>query len=102
MDAHLPARYDLHLVNAMLALQSGVANEGQQKAALDWIITQASNYYDLSYRPGDPTATSFHEGRRFVGAQIVKMLRPETLKALNRRSDSQRPQRSKRQEANND
>lgn len=84
MDAHKPADYDLSVVYAIRALIDGKANEGQQKTAIDWIITQASALYDLSYRPGGnegDRATTFHEGRRFVGSQIVKMQRPETLKA---------------------
>lgn len=83
-EAHRPADYDLNTIYAIRALIEGKANEGQQKAAMDWIITQASALYDLSYRPGaneGDRATTFHEGRRFVGSQIVKMTRPETLKA---------------------
>lgn len=82
MEAHAPAPYDKTVLMAIRAVIAGKANEGQQQAAMDWIINQASNYYDLSYRKGDATATAFHEGRRFVGAQIVKMTREETLKAL--------------------
>lgn len=80
-DAHGPAAYVEADVLAIRACIAGTANEGQQKRAMDWIISQASRYYDLSYRPGDPGATNFHEGRRYVGAQIVKMTRPETLDA---------------------
>lgn len=102
MDAHAPAPYDKAVLTAIRACIAGVANEGQQKAAMDWIITQAANYYDLSYRSGGEDgrrATDFHEGRRFVGAQIVKMLRPETLQAL---EATPRTKRKPRQEANND
>ncbi len=82
MDAHHPAPYDKSILMAVRACIEGVANEGQQKLAMDWIITKAANYYDLSYRAGDMPATTFHEGRRFVGAQIVKMTRPEALQAV--------------------
>lgn len=85
MKPNLPAPYDHDLVMAMRALADGKANDGQQKAALDWIITRASNLYDMSFRlpdEGGESATSFHEGRRFVGSQIVKMLTPEVLKAV--------------------
>lgn len=84
MNAHKPADYDVATVYAIRALAEGKATEGQQKTALDWIINHASGLYDLSYRPGGTDgdrATVFHEGRRFVGSQIVKMTRPETLKA---------------------
>ncbi len=85
MKAHQPAPYDKHDLIAIRACVSGSANESQQKRAMDWIITKASNLYDMSYRDqadGGTTATAFHEGRRFVGSQIVKMTLPETLKAL--------------------
>lgn len=85
MDAHAPAPYDEEVVMAVRACIEGKATDGQQKLAMDWIITKASNLYDMSYRPegkGGARASDFHEGRRFVGNQIVKMLRPETLQAL--------------------
>ncbi|MCZ3377430.1 hypothetical protein [Rhizobium sp. AG207R] len=84
MEAHSPAEYDLDVVMAIRALLSGTANEGQQKLGMDWIITKAANLYDMSYRPdkdGGARATEFHEGRRFVGNQIVKMTTVAALKA---------------------
>jgi hypothetical protein len=101
VDAHQPAPYDKDILMAVRACIAGKANEGQQKLAMDWIITKASNLYDMSYRPdgkGGARATEFHEGRRFVGNQIVKMTRPETLQAL----EVVKPVRGKRQEAKND
>jgi hypothetical protein len=103
MEAHAPAPYDKDILMAVRAVIAGKANEGQQQTAMDWIINQASNYYDLSYRSGGEDgrrATDFHEGRRFVGAQIVKMTRPETLKAVEGKPP--KPVRGKRQEAPND
>jgi hypothetical protein len=97
MEAHAPAPYDKDIVMAIRAVIAGKANEGQQQAAMDWIIQHASNYYDLSYRKNDSHATAFAEGRRFVGAQIVKMLRSETLKAVEGKPP--KPVRGKRQEA---
>ena len=81
---------------AIRACIAGQANEGQQKLAMDWIITHAANLYDMSYRAegqGGALATAFAEGRRFVGNQIVKMTRPETLEAVRaptRKSDKTR------------
>lgn len=88
MEAHAPAEYDLATVIAIRALLTGTANEGQQKAGMDWIITKAANLYDMSYRPdkdGGARATEFHEGRRFVGSQIVKMQHPATLAAAQKK-----------------
>ncbi len=73
LRADLPASYDETDVAAIQALLRGDASAYQQKRGLDWIINHASNYYDLSYR-GDKTHDSaFLEGRRFVGAQIIKL-----------------------------
>ncbi|MBZ9807691.1 hypothetical protein [Mesorhizobium sp. ESP-6-2] len=99
-EAHSPAAYDKDILMAIRAVIAGKANEGQQQMAMDWIIHQVCNYYDLSYRSGGEDgrrATDFHEGRRFAGAQIVKMTRPETLKALE--AQAAKPVRGKRQEA---
>ena len=97
MEAHAPAPYDKDILMAIRAMIAGKANEGQQQMGMDWIIQQASNYYDLSYRKNDSHATAFAEGRRFVGAQIVKMTRSETLKAVEGKPP--KPVRGKRQEA---
>lgn len=99
MEAHSPAKYDKAVLMAIRACIAGKANDGQQKLAMDWIINAASNLYDMSYRKSDPTATSFHEGRRFVGSQIVKMLRDDTLKALETANTKRSPRRGKKPEA---
>jgi hypothetical protein len=59
---------------AIKALATGTANAGQQKRALDWIITKACGTYDMSFRPGadGERETAFAEGKRHVGLQIVK------------------------------
>lgn len=96
MEAHAPAEYDLATVMAIRALLSGTANEGQQKAGMDWIITKAANLYDMSYRPdkdGGARATEFHEGRRFVGSQIVKMTHPAVLAAAQAKEPQPAPEK---------
>ncbi|TXJ25387.1 MAG: hypothetical protein E6Q24_14745 [Chitinophagaceae bacterium] len=62
-------------VAALKALEFGEASPEQQKRALAWIINNASATYEMSYRPTSDRDTSFAEGRRFVGLQIVKMLK---------------------------
>lgn len=71
-----PSGYDDMDVAAFKALAAGVANEGQQKRALDWIIRKAAHAYDLSYRPGPngDRDTAFAEGARNVGLEIVKLI----------------------------
>jgi hypothetical protein len=61
----------------MKALLAGNANEGQQKRALDWIITKACGTYDMSFRagPDGDRETSFAEGKRHVGNQIIKLMK---------------------------
>jgi hypothetical protein len=58
---------------ALKALAAGAANEAQQKRALEWILG-ACGLRDLSFRPESDRATSFAEGKRFVGLQIAKMM----------------------------
>lgn len=75
-----PADYEKADVIALQALAEGIANEGQQKRALDWII-KAAGTYDLVYRPGGQEGdrdTCFAGGKAFVGQQIVKLLNYKT------------------------
>ena len=75
--SYLPANYTDAEIGAIQALNEGIANEGQQQRALKWIIEEVCAYYDLSYNPGDGGRrdTDFSEGKRYCGAQIVKMLK---------------------------
>src|SRR3990167_2567817 len=76
---HEPPEHDNTIVAALRAVAGGIADETQQKKAWDWIVYHISGYLDLSYRPseaGGERATTFMEGRRFVGAQMLKMLQP--------------------------
>lgn len=72
-----PAKYDPADVEALKALGAGVANEGQQKRALKWIIENAAETYEQSFRSdrdGGERDTSFALGRQYVGQQVVKMI----------------------------
>lgn len=80
-----PASYTDADIAALQALQRGDATPEQQQRAIDWIVNQAAATYDLEYRP-DSRDHAFCSGRRFVGLQIVKMLKLN-LAALNRRRD---------------
>lgn len=75
-----PAKLDEDEIRAIKALAKGVANDAQQKRALDIIIAKMARTYDLSFRPGDGRHTDFSEGKRFVGLQLVgviNMVMPE-------------------------
>lgn len=78
--AYLPAPWNDQIVAAVKALAAGNANDGQQKAALDWIIRAVAGTYDQPFRPGDdgPYQTAFACGRQFVGQQIVKLVNLKT------------------------
>lgn len=75
--------YDDDIVLAVRAVADGVANQGQQKLFWRYLmyVTGASDEFaDLSFRPDDlggDRGTVFAEGKRFVGNEIRKMLRPE-------------------------
>lgn len=76
-DPTKPPDYDSNDIAAFKALEAGAASPEQQKRALRWTLVGAADLYGLSYRNGGEDgrrATDFAEGRRFVGAQIVKMV----------------------------
>jgi len=71
-----PAKWELADASALQALLRGDANKDQQTRALRWVIESAAGAYDMSYRPGESSRdTDFAEGRRFVGLQIVKLIK---------------------------
>jgi hypothetical protein len=73
-SALAPAEWSEHDAYAIKALATGTANPGQQQRALAWIINAGARTYDVSFHPGSDRETSFAEGRRFVGLQIVKLV----------------------------
>ncbi len=85
--AWAPAAYDLADVEAVRAVSKGLADPAQQARALAWIVNSVAATYEVSYRSnadGGDRETSFAEGRRFVGLQIVKMVNmpPNVFAAL--------------------
>lgn len=70
----LPAPWEPADVSALQALARGVANEGQQKRALDYIVNTLGMTYQHTYVPGSERDSAFAQGRRFVGLQIVKLV----------------------------
>jgi len=68
-----PAPFTAMHATAIQALKAGVASEGQQRAALDWILTGACGLSDWPYRESD-RETCIALGRQFVGQQIVGLL----------------------------
>lgn len=85
-EPHLPpwGSGEAEIVYAVRAMQTGTANAEQQRIAWRYMmfVSGASQEFDgLSYRPdgaiGGERATTFAEGKRFVGLMISKLLRPE-------------------------
>lgn len=70
--------YDVADAAAIQALQAGTATEQQQQRALAWIVNTAAATYEVAWDPDNERATSFEAGRRFVGLQIVKLLKINT------------------------
>lgn len=101
MKAHAPVEYDKPTLYAIRALREGKASEAQQKLAMQWIENVVCNVEGMSWHDegeGGERASSFHEGRRFVGNQIRKMSHPITLAALEaKESKAARPSKSERQ-----
>lgn len=82
-----PPRYELADAAAIQALVRGEASQDQQRRAVNWIINAAAATYDMSFSPADPHLTSFAEGRRFAGNQIVKLSKLD-LKKLAQQQES--------------
>ncbi|MEL6204116.1 MAG: hypothetical protein AAFR47_02225 [Pseudomonadota bacterium] len=66
---------DKATVHAIKALAEGKASGEQQRLAWTFIVERIGAFSDLSYRPGldGRRDTDFHEGRRFVAAQMLKI-----------------------------
>ena len=69
-----PATYHLADLHAVRAVSWGTATEDQQKRAMRWIIEKAADTYGPSFFGNDQLDMAHHEGRRFVGLQLVKAI----------------------------
>lgn len=70
-----PVSYSEKEVRYIQALARGDATPEQQRGALDWIINSVCGTYDLPYYPESIRDSDFAQGKRFVGLQLVKMLK---------------------------
>jgi hypothetical protein len=70
-----PSEWEIADAAAIQALGRGTASEEQQKRALQFIVNTLAGTYDGSFRPGPDgeRVTSFAEGKRHVGLQLVKL-----------------------------
>lgn len=74
LQTWMPASWSNHDVAALQALARGVANEGQQKRALDYIVNVLGMTYEHTYVAGSERDSCHAQGRRYVGLQIVKLV----------------------------
>lgn len=66
--------YDARVASAIQAWTSGKdVPANAAKLAWDYTIRVLCATYDQSYRPEKPHDTTFVEGRRFVGLQLLKL-----------------------------
>lgn len=87
-EAWKPLEYskaDRSLVAAVKNLSQGKASEQQQRDAWDFIIHIVAGVTDLSFRSGvhgGERDTSFFEGRRYSGLQLLKLANTPTAKLI--------------------
>ena len=77
-ESWLPIPVDEFAAGCLQALERGDATDDQQREALKWIVNVACQTYEPSYCPGGEEGrrdTDHHEGRRWVGLQIIKHLK---------------------------
>ncbi len=79
MKPHERAPYGEAIVYAARAMKDGIANEGQQKAFLEWLLFGACQISALEYTPDGERASAVMSGRRLVGIQIARLFEPEAL-----------------------
>ena len=70
-----PAEYTAEIIGALQALSRGEARGDQQRDALTYIIEELAATYQPEFHPDGDRLSAFMGGRRFVGLQLVKLLR---------------------------
>jgi hypothetical protein len=70
----MPALWEPADVASLQSLARGVANEGQQKRALAYIVNVLGLTYEHTYVAGSERDSCHAQGRRYVGLQIVKLV----------------------------
>jgi len=82
-----PADYGVPEVAAWQAIAQGNATKDQQILALKWLLEGPCAINDLQYRPGEDGRrdTDFALGKRYVGQQVVKLIKID-IAALRKRT----------------
>jgi hypothetical protein len=71
---HIPIIPDKKTIMAIKAVHSGVANEGQQKLFLEFLIHDLCGAYDVGYHSGKIDDTAFAAGKRFVALNLRDLI----------------------------
>lgn len=70
-----PPKYDKQVVIAFQMVHEGKGSPGQQQMVIDYVINEICRTYDMSYFPDNQRDTDFAEGKRFVGNEVIKLLK---------------------------
>lgn len=84
-----PVAYDEAVLYATRALFEGVANDGQQKRFMEWLLFNLCEIGQDDMHIND-RLHAYRTGRRSVGIQVAKLRTPEALELI-------KPKRGKRQ-----
>ena len=85
---HFRCDWDIPTASAIQALIQGTAEPHQQREAMAWLINQACGTYNTSFSELGDRETSFAEGRRFVGTQLVKLSKISTAALIGKDSQN--------------
>lgn len=85
---HFRCDWDIPTASAIQALIRGEATFDQQRSAMNWLINQACGTYNTSFSELGDRETSFAEGRRFVGTNIVKLSKISTAALIGKESQN--------------
>lgn len=75
---------------ALQLLAQGTCPEHLQKGMLETLVNVLCATYDLEFRPESDRTSAFAAGRRWVGLQLVHMLKTDTAALLGRKTSTPR------------
>lgn len=84
----MPPKWQPADVSALQACVRGEANKDQQQHAIAFIINDVCGTYEMTYIPASPRDTDFAEGKRFVGNQLVKLIKLNLSKITKKETEN--------------
>lgn len=85
-----PVAYGEAELYAARALFDGVANEGQQKRFMEWLLFNVCHIGQPDMHEND-RIHAYLSGQRSVGVQIARLRLPEALKMIERKRGKRQP-----------